>query len=84
MLDADDPAVERVLLETRLAEGLDPAVLDTGGATAVPGLVADGLVDAGAVAAGRVVLTRRGRLLADAAVHRLLPSVGAVSSPTAG
>jgi oxygen-independent coproporphyrinogen-3 oxidase len=39
----------------------------------VAGLVADGLVDGvAAVSRGRVVLTRRGRLLADTVVHRLL------------
>ncbi len=84
VLGPDTRRVERVLLETRLAEGLDPAVLDADGAAAVPGLVADGLIEAGAVEAGRVVLTRRGRLLADSAVHRLLPSLGAVNSPSAG
>jgi hypothetical protein len=32
----------------------------------------DGLLDPAALAAGRAVLTRRGRLLADRVVHRLL------------
>ena len=37
------------------------------------GLIADGLVDAtAALATRRVVLTRRGRLLADTVVRRLL------------
>jgi len=64
---------ERVLLGTRLVEGLPVADLRTDGRAAVGGLIADGLVDgAAAVARGRVVLTRRGRLLADTVVHRLL------------
>ena len=32
---------------------------------------ADGLADAGALAQGRIVLTRRGRLLADAVTQKL-------------
>jgi coproporphyrinogen III oxidase-like Fe-S oxidoreductase len=64
---------EEVLLRVRLRDGLPIGVLDADGRTAVAGLVADGLVDGGAAVADRVVvLTRRGRLLADAVVRRLL------------
>ncbi len=64
---------EAVLLGVRLREGLDLAVLDDAGRAAVAGLVADGLLDAAAVAGDRrAVLTLRGRLLADTAVRRLL------------
>jgi oxygen-independent coproporphyrinogen-3 oxidase len=64
---------ERVLLGTRLVEGLPVIDLHAPGRSAVAGLIADGLVDGpAAVARGRVVLTRRGRLLADTVVHRLL------------
>ena len=64
---------ERVLLGTRLVEGLPVGDLRTSGRSAVAELIADGLVDGpSAVARGRVVLTRRGRLLADTVVHRLL------------
>jgi putative oxygen-independent coproporphyrinogen III oxidase len=80
VLDVDQARSERVLLGVRLADGLDVAVLDTGGVGAVPGLIADGLlaqvpteVSAGGGAAGRVTLTPRGRLLADAVVRALLP-----------
>ena len=38
---------------------------------AVAGLIADGLVDGAAAVAGTVVLTRKGRLLADAVVRAL-------------
>jgi oxygen-independent coproporphyrinogen-3 oxidase len=68
VLDPHDRLTERVLLEVRLAEGLDEAVLPSLGP--VPDLVAEGLVDRNA---GRLVLTRSGRLLADAVVRRLLP-----------
>lgn len=64
---------EEVLLGVRLREGLPVDVLDADGRTAVAGLVGDGLVDGrAAVGERRVVLTRRGRLLADAVVRRLL------------
>ena len=39
----------------------------------MPGLVAEGLVAADAAAGHRVVLTLRGRLLADGVVRALLP-----------
>ncbi len=71
VLDAETRRVERVLLETRLASGLPVDVLDAPGRAAVPDLVADGLVAPDDPA--RVVLTLRGRLLADGVVRRLLP-----------
>ncbi len=67
LLDAETRRVERVLLEVRLREGLDVAVLDD--TAALPGLVADGLVED---RPDRIVLTHRGRLLADAVVRMLL------------
>lgn len=68
-------ALERVMLGVRIAEGLPLADVPAASRAAVAGLVADGLVD-GAAALGadgprRVVLTRRGRLLADAVVRAL-------------
>jgi oxygen-independent coproporphyrinogen-3 oxidase len=52
--------------------------LPPGGRQAVTGLLARGLAEPAAAFGAdggprRVVLTRRGRLLADAAVHELLP-----------
>ncbi len=73
VLDDGTRRLERVLLETRLRTGLDLDVLDDGGRTALPKQVDRGLVEPDAVAAGRVVLTRPGRLLADAVVRDLLP-----------
>ena len=72
-LDADTRYVEDIMLRTRLAEGLDLARLREPGRLAVAGLMADGLVDPRAALTGRVILTGRGRLLADAVVRRLLP-----------
>jgi oxygen-independent coproporphyrinogen-3 oxidase len=68
VLGAETRRVERVLLETRLRDGLPTAVLDDGGRAAVPGLVARGLLEPGEP----LVLTRDGRLLADAVVRDLL------------
>ncbi len=72
-LDGATRRVERVLLETRLRDGLATAVLDDAGRTALPRLVERGLVERDPAAEGRVVLTTSGRLLADAVVRDLLP-----------
>ena len=70
LLDAETRRVERVLLEVRLRSGLPRGLLDAGGLAAVPDLVVRGLVTE---AGDRLVLTREGRLLADAVVRELLP-----------
>ena len=72
VLDEETRRVERVLLETRLRDGLPLAVLDEDGRTAVPAQVARGLVEEDPLAQGRLVLTTRGRLLADGVVRDLL------------
>ena len=72
-LDDETRRVEDVLLRTRIVDGLPVSVLDEPGRSAVAGLIADGLVEGRNAIAGRIVLTRRGRLLADAVVRRLLP-----------
>lgn len=76
LLTHDEAHLERVMLGVRLREGLDLGVLSPVGRTAVAGLVARGLLDGrAAVGAGgvppRAVLSRRGRLLADAVVRDL-------------
>ncbi len=72
-LDAETRRVERVLLQTRLVEGLPTDALTALGRRAVAQLIADELVEPGPALRGTVVLTLRGRLLADAVVRRLLP-----------
>jgi oxygen-independent coproporphyrinogen-3 oxidase len=62
---------ERILLLTRLAEGCPLTELDPAGRDAARVAVADGLAEPEAHRAGRVVLTQRGRLLADAVVRDL-------------
>jgi oxygen-independent coproporphyrinogen-3 oxidase len=69
--DPEAQALERVLLESRIREGLAISVLGAEARRSVAGLVADGLVEGAAAVRGRVVLTLRGRLLADAVVRAL-------------
>jgi oxygen-independent coproporphyrinogen-3 oxidase len=64
--------MERVMLGLRLAEGLSADDLDDGGRAQAPGEAEDGLLDPDALARGRLVLTYRGRLLADAVIRRLV------------
>jgi oxygen-independent coproporphyrinogen-3 oxidase len=74
-LDDEARALERVLLEVRLSSGLPVSALSDDGRRAVAALVADELVEPGPAldrADPHVVLTRRGRLLADAVVRALV------------
>ncbi|MGH3238173.1 MAG: radical SAM family heme chaperone HemW, partial [Streptosporangiaceae bacterium] len=63
--------LERVMLLIRLVEGCPVGILGPAGRANAESVVADGLADAGALAGGRIVLTRRGRLLADAVTRKL-------------
>ena len=69
--DAAARRLEDVLLRSRIAEGIAVADLTGEGRHAIAALIADGLIDGAAAVRGRVVLTRRGRLLADAVVRAL-------------
>ncbi|MEQ4205690.1 radical SAM family heme chaperone HemW [Actinopolymorpha sp. B17G11] len=71
-LDPADRRVERIMLELRLAAGLALDVLGPEGVEAAQRAAGDDLLEASALAAGRAVLTSRGRLLADAVVRDLL------------
>ena len=72
-LDPETRNVERVMLEARLQSGLAVSTLGADGRHEVAGLIADGLVEPAAAFRGRLVLTLKGRLLADAVVRRVLP-----------
>jgi len=73
LLTGDQRYDERVLLGIRLAGGLLIDDLRPEGASAVAALIAQGLVEGpSALRPRRVVLTLRGRLLADTVVRRLL------------
>ncbi|MBB2974520.1 oxygen-independent coproporphyrinogen-3 oxidase [Microbacterium endophyticum] len=69
--DADARYLERVLLQSRIREGLPITDLTPSGRRGVAALIADQLIEADTAIRGRIVLTRRGRLLADAVVRTL-------------
>ena len=76
-LDEATRQVERVLLGTRIRDGIPVASLSRQGRLEVAGLIADELIDAVAALGapnerGSIELTLKGRLLADAVVRRLL------------
>lgn len=70
---ADDRTVERIMLQTRIKHGLSVWELDQPALNQLGRLVEHGLIEDPRVHGDRVVLTLRGRLLADVVVHALLP-----------
>lgn len=70
-LTSDDLALESVMLRIRLAEGMAIVDLPEPRPDAIAALIADGVLDGRAALGGRILLTLRGRLLADAAVRAL-------------
>jgi putative oxygen-independent coproporphyrinogen III oxidase len=69
VLDTETRRIEDVMLRLRLSGGLSLDVLTEHGRDAAERASAEGLLDPTALAKGRAVLTRRGRLLADAVVR---------------
>lgn len=69
--DEEARRLESVLLRSRIREGLAVSEVQGEGRRAVAALIADGLIEGGDAVRGRIVLTRRGRLLADAVVRAL-------------
>ena len=81
ILDADARELERIMLGVRMSEGVaieglpglsmpDMEGVQSGGRIAA--LIADGLIDGAAALSGRVVLTLRGRLLADYVTREIM------------
>ncbi|MRJ78041.1 coproporphyrinogen III oxidase [Aeromicrobium sp. SMF47] len=68
-IDAETAHVERIMLETRLRSGLGLDTLSEAARASVPELVAR---DLATLEGDRLVLTRTGRLLADAVVRELV------------
>lgn len=68
-----DRRVERIMLQTRLRDGLSVWELEQPALNQLGPLVENGLLEDPRAHGDRVVLTRRGRLLADVVVHALLP-----------
>jgi putative oxygen-independent coproporphyrinogen III oxidase len=71
-LDAAQRHTERVMLAVRRRAGLPAAELSEPARASLPQLANWGLIEAGAAATGTVLLTQRGRLMADAVVRELL------------
>jgi oxygen-independent coproporphyrinogen-3 oxidase len=71
VLTDDERRTEQIMLLTRLESGCPADVLTGAGTAAARAAVDDKLADPGAWAAGRVVLTPAGRLLADAVIRGL-------------
>jgi oxygen-independent coproporphyrinogen-3 oxidase len=69
--DDESRTLERILLLSRIREGIAIDEVPAANRSRVAGLIADGLVDPAAAIRGRVQLTLRGRLLADAVVREL-------------
>ncbi len=72
LLSAEDRRVEDVLLRVRLREGLPLESLTAAGREVAARAVTDGLAEAPAYDDGLLMLTLRGRLLADAVVRDLV------------
>ncbi|WP_430868886.1 radical SAM family heme chaperone HemW [Demequina aurantiaca] len=70
-LTSEDLALETVMLRIRLAEGIPRDLVAPDKTAQIAALIGDGIVDGRAAMVGRLVLTLRGRLLADAAVRAL-------------
>ncbi|HWS34780.1 MAG TPA: radical SAM family heme chaperone HemW [Actinoplanes sp.] len=69
LLSGDDRHMEDVMLRVRLRDGIPLHRVDATGAARA---LADGLLEPGAYDDGRLVLTLRGRLLADAVIRDVL------------
>jgi oxygen-independent coproporphyrinogen-3 oxidase len=75
LIDQENQDIERVMLETRLAEGIDLAWLKSkgfGSQEVISNLIAEQLIDGPAVFSGTIRLTTKGRLLADFVVRNLI------------
>jgi putative oxygen-independent coproporphyrinogen III oxidase len=73
-LDADSSSLERILLESRISTGMsikELKALKPNADKVISQLIADGLIVGEAAIAGQLILTLRGRLLADAVVREL-------------
>jgi putative oxygen-independent coproporphyrinogen III oxidase len=71
VLTAAERRMEEIMLRVRLAEGAPLSVLTRDALFSAERTVAAALLDPSAYAAGRLVLTRQGRLLADAVIRDL-------------
>jgi oxygen-independent coproporphyrinogen-3 oxidase len=70
-LTAAERRMEEIMLRARLAEGLPLTLLSSAALAESERVLDDTLIDPSAYAAGRLVLTLKGRLLADAVIRDL-------------
>jgi len=76
LLTAETRLQERILLESRLSDGIAISLLKQANpqvGSVVAQFIAEDLIDGATAIRGQLVLTRTGRLLADAVVRRILP-----------
>ena len=71
ILTGDERQLEQIMLRLRLDSGCPVALLGPAGRANAAAVVAEGLADPAAFADGRILLTRRGRLLADTVTRKL-------------
>lgn len=71
VLTAAEQGMEEIMLRVRLAEGAPLSLLSAAALNYAERAAAAALLDPAALAGGRLVLTRRGRLLADAVIRDL-------------
>lgn len=72
-LDTHARMTERIMLGIRLAEGISMQDIDEQAQQKALEMLSWGLLDSSYLDAGRIVLTQRGRLMADAVVRELMP-----------
>jgi oxygen-independent coproporphyrinogen-3 oxidase len=75
VIDQENRDIEKLMLETRISDGISLEWLKSKGfaqASVVAGLIAEELVEPKAAMTGTLVLTAKGRLLADYVVLKLL------------
>jgi len=75
-LTAETRLQERILLESRLSDGIAISLLKQANpqvGSVIAQFIAEDLIDGATAIRGQLVLTRTGRLLADAVVRRILP-----------
>jgi coproporphyrinogen III oxidase-like Fe-S oxidoreductase len=70
-LTAAERRMEEIMLRARLAEGLPLSLLTATALEQTERMLDDSLIDRAAFDSGRLVLTLRGRLLADAVIRDL-------------
>ena len=71
LLSAADKRIEAIMLGIRLREGIQESLVSEEQSPEIPALIAEELIDGRKAIAGTIVLTDRGRLLADLVVRRL-------------